>query len=265
MAQACVTQKKYDAMVANRDRLVNDSTALEQRIDGLESDLDSCNEQYVFKENQLNREIDNLQAVLDLKALELDEKNQVLKARAEKLRELQELVDRQRAAVENLRKKVASALIAFSDADQLSVEVDKGRVKVSLSEDLLFESGKVDLDEKGKDALGKLAVVLKNNPDINIQIVGFTDTVPIRTARFKDNWDLSVIRATSIARILTEEYGVSPKRLIAAGQGQYNAVATNETKEGRSLNRRTEIFLIPNLDELFGIIEETGEPAPKAN
>ena len=204
--QACVTQKKYDAMVANRDRLVNDSTALEQRIDGLETNLDSCNEQYVFRENQLNREIDNLQAVLDLKALELDEKNQVLKARAEKLRELQELVDRQRAAVENLRKKVASALIAFSDADQLSVEVDKGRVKVSLSEDLLFESGKVDLDEKGKDALGKLAVVLKNNPDINIQIVGFTDTVPIRTARFKDNWDLSVIRATSIARILTEEW-----------------------------------------------------------
>ncbi|RYF99182.1 MAG: flagellar motor protein MotB, partial [Chitinophagaceae bacterium] len=137
------------------------------------------------------------------------------------------------------------------------LSVKNGKVYVSLQENLLFPSGSANINVKGKEALGKLAEVLNLNPDINVNIEGHTDSIPIR-GRFEDNWALSVARATSIVRILTKDYKIEPLRIIASGHSQYDPVETNGTAEGRGRNRRTEIILTPKLDELYKLIESGG-------
>jgi chemotaxis protein MotB len=125
-----------------------------------------------------------------------------------------------------------------------------------LSNKLLFKSGSVDIEAKGKDAIRILGEVLKKNPDIDVMVEGHTDNVPIKTSLYKDNWDLSVARAITIVRMLTSNYGILPMRLTAAGRGEYMPKASNDTPEGRALNRRTEIILTPNLDKIMKIIGE---------
>jgi chemotaxis protein MotB len=128
-------------------------------------------------------------------------------------------------------------------------------VYVSLAEKLLFPSGSTEVNPKGKQALQKVADVLKKNPDIGITIEGHTDNVPISTSCMKDNWDLSVLRATSITRIITDA-GVDPKQIIASGRGEYFPVASNSTSDGKAKNRRSEIILTPNLAELAKLLGE---------
>jgi chemotaxis protein MotB len=124
-----------------------------------------------------------------------------------------------------------------------------------MTDKLLFKSGSAAVEAKGKEAIKVLAGVLDKNRDIDILIEGHTDNVPIKTAVYRDNWDLSVARATSIVRILTEEYKIQPTRLTASGKGEYSPRATNETPEGRALNRRTEIILSPKLDEIMQLLK----------
>jgi len=138
----------------------------------------------------------------------------------------------------------------------LSIEIRNGKVYVSLEESLLFRSGSWEVNDRGISALQKLAEVLASNPDINVLIEGHTDNVPYRgSGQVKDNWDLSVMRATAIVKVITRNPGVHPSRLTAAGRSEYAPLATNSTSEGRAKNRRTEIILTPKLDELFQIIE----------
>lgn len=124
------------------------------------------------------------------------------------------------------------------------------------SDKLLFESGSAKVDKRGKEALAKLAEVLNKQTDIDVFIEGHTDTKPINTVQFKDNWDLSVIRATSVVRILTKDYKVNPLQIQPTGRGQYMPVADNATAEGRSLNRRTEIIMAPKLDKLMQLLQK---------
>ncbi len=171
----------------------------------------------------------------------------------ERLASLQRLITAQRDAMNKLRQTVADALIGFS-ADELSVYVKDGNVYVSLSEKLLFKSGSAAVDPKGKEALATLARVLNGTPDISVNIEGHTDNVPIKTAQFPDNWSLSVARATSIVRILNQDYKVDAKRLVASGKGEFYPVKSNETADGKASNRRTEIILSPNLSELYQLL-----------
>ena len=136
----------------------------------------------------------------------------------------------------------------------MSVREENGKIYVALSDKLLFQSGSATVDKRGKEALAKLASVLNQQKDVDVNIQGHTDTKPIHTARFADNWDLSVIRATSVVRILTTEYEVSPLQIEPSGKGEFVPVADNESAEGRSKNRRTEIIIAPKLDELLKII-----------
>jgi chemotaxis protein MotB len=151
--------------------------------------------------------------------------------------------------------KVQDALVNF-ESDELTVTQKNGMIYIALSDKLLFKSGSATVEKKGKEALGKLAEVLGKNPDIDIIIEGHTDSIAINTTRFKDNWDLSVIRATSVVRILTEEYKLDPKQFLPSGRGEHFPVSTNKTADGRSKNRRTEIILSPKLDELYKLLEE---------
>lgn len=172
-----------------------------------------------------------------------------------RLVELERVLNQKDSVMNGLRTKVAQALYAF-DADELTVEMRNGKVYVSLEEKLLFSSGSYRVGAKGTDALKRLAVVLEQNPDIQILIEGHTDNVPVNSTSdlMLDNWDLSVKRATSIVRILLAHSSIDPTRLTSAGRGEFMPVADNATAEGKQKNRRTEIILTPRLDELFNLI-----------
>ena len=119
----------------------------------------------------------------------------------------------------------------------------------------MFESGSAQVNKQGKEALGKLAEVLKKQHDIDVFIEGHTDNKPIKTVQFKDNWDLSVVRATSVVRILTKDYGVNPLQILPCGRGEFMPVDNNESVEGRAHNRRTKIIMAPKLDKLMDILK----------
>ena len=178
-----------------------------------------------------------------------------LEARNAKLNELENILFRKDSAVNALKESVSKALLGF-EGQGLTVQMKNGKVYVSLDEKLLFRSGSTSVDPKGVQALQKLSKVLEGNRDVNIMIEGHTDDVPFtRGASIKDNWDLSVMRATSVVRILLEGSTIDPVRLTAAGHGEFMPVDPSKTTEARTKNRRTEIILTPKLDELLKILE----------
>lgn len=197
--------------------------------------------------NTNTSENQKLNALLAQKKAELDEREKTIN-------QLQAKIKAQNDKVKQLLASVKNALTGFS-SDEIAVRQEGGKVYVAMSDKLLFKSGKADVNEQGQAALGKLAEVLKRQTDIDINVEGHTDSIPIHTANYKDNWDLSVIRATSVTRILTETYGVQPLQIQPCGRGEYKPVDTNQTDAGRQHNRRTEIILTPKLDELFKILE----------
>lgn len=178
-----------------------------------------------------------------------------LAEREKKVHELEQVLANKDKAVQDLRNKISNALLSFKEND-ITVQVKNGKVYVSLAEQLLFGSGSVEVDSKGESALQQLAKAIKDQKDINIMVEGHTDNVPIsrKTQYMNDNWDLSVMRATSITRILTRA-GVSPQQITASGRGEFVPLAANDTPQNKQKNRRTEIIITPNLDELFRILE----------
>ena len=245
---SCVSQKKYKQLQAQnaeltstRDQLQTQKTALEQQSaqneEALRASLLSKNEQV----SKLNSSLGATQ--------------EDLKSKEERIAEMQRILDQKDAAVNALRQKVGDALLGFN-ANDLTVNVKNGKVYVSLSEQLLFKSGSTKVDPKGVDALKKLATALKGNHDVNVLVEGHTDNVPIArgTAGMKDNWDLSVLRATEITRILAQA-GLPPAQVTPSGRSQYLPIAANDNAADKALNRRTEIILTPKLDELFQILE----------
>jgi len=237
---------------ANIDKLNGQVTDLNGQIDGLNKKVDDLTN----RTGQLSTESANRQKALS-------KSQQELAANQKRLEELQALMDQQKRAILDIRKKMTDALVGFNSKD-LQVSIKNGKVYVSLSENLLFPSGSAVINPKGKEALGKLAGVLNNNSDITVMIEGHTDSIPIH-GRYQDNWDLSTARATSIVRILTKDYMVDPVRVEASGHSSYDPVQTNATTEGRALNRRTEIILSPRLDELYRLIESSPGGATSKN
>jgi chemotaxis protein MotB len=177
-----------------------------------------------------------------------------LTTREAKLTELTQALADKDKAVNDLKARVSKALLSFNSSD-LQVKLKDGKVYVSLSEQLLFKSGSSKVDPKGQEALKKLATVLQEQKDVNVVVEGHTDNVPMRaTGGITDNWDLSALRATDIARLLTAS-GVEPSRITASGRSQYVPVAPNDSPQNKAINRRTEIILTPKLDELFKILD----------
>jgi chemotaxis protein MotB len=195
------------------------------------------------------------ESTLDEKRRNIEVMELELAKRDARLKDLEKILFRKDSVVNALKASVSKALLGFEN-DGLTVKVKNGKVYVSLEEKLLFKSGSINVDPKGIDALKKLAKVLESNTDINVSIEGHTDNVPYKSGgSIKDNWDLSVQRATSIIRILLDNSGIDPKRLTANGRGEYSPLVSNSTAESRAKNRRTEIILTPKLDELFKILE----------
>jgi chemotaxis protein MotB len=260
--------KRLKAVVEERDQLCANLNKRDKEVEQLNAELDSSNQQKTSLSNQLSdlqsryndlmrenmSQAELYSAALKQKIDELNNKELQLAEREKALRELQSTIARQDSITRRLNDIVRNALLGFN-ADELSVEIRNGKVYVSMSDKLLFRSGSANVEAKGREALKVLADVLDKNLDIDVLVEGHTDNVPIRTAQFRDNWDLSVVRATSIVRILTEDHKISPLRVTASGKGEFMPRATNDTAEGRALNRRTEIILSPKLDELMKLLE----------
>ncbi len=145
----------------------------------------------------------------------------------------------------------------------VEIKIDKTVVMINLSDKMLYQSGSAVLTARAKEVLGKIATIIEERPDLEVQVEGYTDNVPISTECVKDNWDLSVKRATAVIRVLQTDYKIDPNRLIAAGRGEYSALASNDTKEGRATNRRTRILIMPKLDQFYDLLNPANVPAPK--
>jgi chemotaxis protein MotB len=240
--------KRYSDLQEANKSLVNASDAETKKM---MEQLEQTRKDLYAKEDQLNM----LSNKLDAERTQLQSVSSELDARNKRLSELEKILAQKDEAVNALRKKVSDALLGF-EGQGLTVTKKNGKVYVSLEEKLLFKSGSTDVDPKGVSALKKLAIVLEQNPDINITIEGHTDDVPVATgSQLKDNWDLSVRRATSIIRILLDNSKIDPKRLTASGRGEFMPIDPAKTDAARQKNRRTEIILTPKLDEIFDLLE----------
>lgn len=249
------TLKDRNELYAEARKLKKDTTELGIELRKVKNEYSELKGEYNSFSNKSGMEVAKLNEDLKLKSKELERKENLLRDREQRLKEMEAIVSKQDSITNALNTIVKNALLGFK-ADELSVEMKNGKVYVSMTDKLLFKSGSAAVEDKGKQAIKKLAEVLNKNSDIDIAIEGHTDNIPIKTNLYKDNWDLSVARATSIVRMLNEEYRVDPKRLTASGKGEYFPVANNEDQEGRAKNRRTEIILSPKLDELFKMLQK---------
>jgi len=233
----------------------------QQRVKSLQTDslsayskLSDCNSKVAGLEKEkteIQKEMSNLSSSSQTT---IENSKMTIAEQAKRLKDLQTLIQSQKDIVNKLKKTVADALINFKP-DELSVSIKDGKLYVSLQEKLLFKSGSAVVDPKGKEALQSLATVLNATQDISVLIEGHTDNVPIK-GKYEDNWSLSTERATSIVRILTNDYKVDAHSIIASGRSEFYPVADNTTPEGKAKNRRTEIILSPNLSELFKLINQ---------
>ena len=265
LCTSCVTKKKF--MLAELA-----ATASKDSLQGLLTDCRNTGNQMSVQIKNLMRDttkmgnsIRQYQSMLNVNMTEqeklnalLNQKKNELNERERTINELQQMINAQNEKVRKLLSSVKDALLGFS-SDELTVREKDGKVYVAMSDKLLFQSGSARLDKRGEEALGKLAEVLNKQTDIDVFIEGHTDNKPINTVQFKDNWDLSVIRATSVVRILIKNYNVNPLQIQPSGRGEYMPVDDNETAEGRSKNRRTEIMMAPKLDKLFQMLQSTEE------
>lgn len=229
-------------------------TGLQREIDALRKQMDALNSGSSEEIEKLLTELNGVRDDLNIREDKLREAEKELEERNARLIELQNILAQKDEAVKALKNKVMDALTGFHN-NGLTVHEKNGKVYVSLDEKLLFKTGKWDVDPNGQRALKELGNVLAENPDINVMVEGHTDNVPMHgSGEVKDNWDLSVMRATAVTKILTENKQIDPVRIIAAGRSEYLPLSPDNTVEGRQVNRRTEIILTPKLDELLKII-----------
>jgi chemotaxis protein MotB len=250
--QPAMMGKRLKTVLSERDKLCTDLSSKQKENAGLKNNLaeetnknkDLTNQYSDLQERYKNLSYlsttttDKLSKDLAAKSNELDAKEKLLYDRERTLDEMRKIIARQDSLTNSLNNILRNALLGFN-SDELSVEIKNGKVYVSLSDKLLFKSGSSSVEDKGKEALKLLAGVLDKNIDIDILVEGHTDNVPIKTPVYKDNWDLSVARATSIVRILTTDYKIAPTRLTASGKGEYFPKADNETAEGNNSFSKT--------------------------
>jgi len=255
-------QKSYDQMKTNYDNINNTYQLLldknNELLAGNKSATQKLMEQLQKSQEELQAQEDALRTLegsLLKKEADLNELNVALADREKRVNELEAMINRKDSLVNLLKNKVKEALLGFEN-NGLTIEQKNGKVYVSLDESLLFTSGSYAVGAKGITVLKKLAKVLEQNQEINILVEGHTDNVPLKgNGDISDNWDLSVKRATSVVKIITSSSKVNPKRLTAAGRGEYLPLDVSNTTDGRRKNRRIEVILTPKLDELFELLE----------
>lgn len=260
----CVSSKKFKEQQVKY-------TSLQADHDRLNTQLRDCNSERdagAAKLKAMQTEIDNLKANSTTLLNQLSNFSVLSAQQSESIKKSLDNISAKDAYIKNLQISMAKkdslnlalvmnlkgALQNVNDED-VEVKVEGSAVFISISDKMLFKSGSYQVMPRAKEVLGKVAEVVKAQPDLQFMVEGHTDTKPIRTSFIKDNWDLSVLRATAVVRVLQQNYGVDPKRIIAAGRSQYIPLAENTSAENRSLNRRTRIVILPQLDQFFKLME----------
>jgi chemotaxis protein MotB len=268
---SCVSSKKYQSL-ENQLKEANTSIA------GVQSDLRTCRDEKAELERQRAANEAKISALTEQTNFLKENNNQALKQlqdlsvissqQAESIKKSMDNIGAKDVYIQNLQQQMArkdslnmalvmnlkGAIGNMADED-INIKVDKGVVFIDISDKLLFKSGSYDVTDRAKEVLGKVALVLKNQPDIEFMVEGHTDNVPFSKGVLVDNWDLSTKRATTVVRLLQKQYGLDPAKMAAAGRSEYHPVSSNDTNEGKSSNRRTRIVILPQLDQFFKLLE----------
>ncbi len=269
---SCVSTKKYQEEQAKYERLNTAYT-------GIQGNLKECMDEKVDAERRralMQGEMDNLKEQVNFlktnnnQALkQLEDLSVISTSQAESIKKSLDNIGSKDAYIQNLqgalsRKDSLNMVLVMNlkgaignlDDKDINIKVDKGVVYIDISDKLLFKSGQFEVTPAAKTVLGKVAQVLKNQPDIEFMVEGHTDNVPFRgSGVLADNWDLSVKRATSVVRMLQNEYGMDPSKMAASGRGEYQPLTENSTQDGKATNRRTRIVILPQLDQFFKLLE----------
>ncbi len=282
---SCVSTKKFKALQTDLDKLNGQYTTSQAVIADCNTEKANLNGKKLALENEvslLNKRVSDFEDQVkflkenNTQALQqLQDMSVISKQQAENIKRSMENIGAKDNYIQTLQQQMAykdslnmalvmnlKGAIGNIDDKDINIKVDKGVVYIDISDKLLFKSGSYDVTDNAKTVLGKVAMVLKNQPDLEFMVEGHTDNVAYKgNGVLIDNWDLSVKRGTSVVRLLQNEYGLDPKKISAAGRSEYNSVADNATAEGRSKNRRTRIVILPQLDQFFKLLE----PAQKKN
>lgn len=265
LLSSCVSQKKYAELEATNQKnlnLLNSATVklntcLDEKATA-EANMKALQDQVVFlkaNNQDLINNMGNLTTLSQKGAENLEKSLESLKEKDLVIRTMQDAVTRRDSVTLALVTSLKGAFIDINDND-IEVNVEKGVVFISISDKLLFNSGSYYVSDRAKEVLGKVAQVVLDKPEIEFMVEGHTDNVPIQNEILLDNWDLSVKRATSVVRVLQNDFGVQPERMTAAGRSYYVPVADNDTAENRAKNRRTRIVVLPKLDQFYDLIEQ---------
>ena len=290
-ASSCVSKKQFVSLQTELDAANKDLGKCGESLNDYMNRLSACEQDKA----RLNGDIRNLQNSLQLRAEQMEDlKTQLADVKAQRdkqLNQVEGLTTLSQSASDNIKETLSQLerkdkyihllQAAKTRADSINlalavnlkgvlsqgiedkdveVKVDKTVVFVNLSDKMLYQSGSFKLTPRANEVLGKIAQIIQSRPELEVMVEGYTDNVPIKNSCIDDNWDLSVKRATSVVRALQQNHGVDPNRLIAAGRGEYNTLATNSTAEGRSTNRRTRIIILPKLDQFYDLLNPNLAP-----
>jgi chemotaxis protein MotB len=264
---------KYNQLQTDLKRCEDDKLKLNNNLSSLQSNneyqksqIKTLNDQVEYLKTNTTQMLGNLKdlsVISDKQAESVTKSLEKLSERDNYIKDLQGSLARKDSLNLILVMNLKGAFSDISDND-IDVKVDKGVVFISISDKLLFATGKYDLSSSAKKVLGKVAQVLNNQPNLEFLVEGHTDNVPISGGLIKDNWDLSALRATSIARVLQNDYKIDPKRMTAGGRAEFVPVEDNSTAAGRAANRRTRIVVLPQLDQFYQLLESNTKAAPAA-
>lgn len=255
-------QTRYNTLDSTYNKSVadcnNDKAELNRQKSEMQTSINDLTKQNEFlKQNntQALKQLEDLSVISASQAESIKKSMDNIGAKDAYIQTLQQQMARKDSLNMALVMNLKGAIGDMNDQD-INIKVDKGVVFIDISDKLLFKSGKYQVTKEAMVVLGKVATVLKNQPDIEFMVEGHTDNVPYKGGGvLLDNWDLSVKRATSVVRILQNEYGLDPAKIAAAGRSEYLPIADNATKEGKAANRRTRIVILPQLDQFFKLLE----------
>lgn len=295
---SCVSKKKFTTLktelaslktemdAANKDLgkcgvslndYMNRLSACEQEKDRFKQDYINGQSTLKIREEQvqyLQTQVEDYKSLRDKQLNQVGDLTKLNKSANENIRETLsqlERKDKYLVLLQNAKTRADSINLALAinlksvlnqgiDDKDVEVKVDKTVVFVNLSDKMLYQTGSATLTPRAQEVLGKIAQIIESRPDLEVMVEGYTDNVPISSTCFDDNWDLSVKRATSVVRVLQKQYKINPNRLIAAGRGEYNTLASNDTEAGRATNRRTRIIILPRLDQFYDLLNPSNVP-----
>lgn len=254
----CVTHKKYNALQSEYNESQLSLAAANTNIKSLETQLSNCQSGY----GELRQDYANLQKTLEQSIATNQSGNVNISKLVDEINASNSYIKRlveAKSKSDSLLMVLSNNLTRSLDTSELrdvDVKVLKGVVYISLADNMLFRSGSYEISPDAMDILSKIAKIIKDYKNYSVLVEGNTDNVPIKRTNIRNNWDLSTLRASSVVQVLQNDFGVDPSRLTAGGRGEYNPVASNESADGRQLNRRTQIIITPSLDQFMDLIDK---------